>query len=398
MENEFDNEIDALLRGAMRSGETLRSTDSGEHLDADEIVIFAENALPEKAKPRVVKHLADCDRCRTILSNTVILNKEADEEVASAPVASDVRKTVIAASAPWYRSLFATRNLAFGMGGLAIIFAGMLGFFVIQNSMVSNKSEVAQVSDSELPANRAAELRQSEETLANTNAADPEAIDLKDSDVAATPVAPLDIESDNVNGPNPGGVDRKQPDGDAKSNRENKSDKIQDKSTDSDVAKRTDEPLAEESEVADEVKDAAPGRKLRASRKERVGNASATPAAAKRAGSRSAPKPARAKPSIMEQPKSETAGAERRKRKSDISADSVETYSKKSIATRKINGKTFTRKNRVWYDSKYRGQKTTNIKRGTSAYKNLDSGVRTIAKKLGGTVVLVWKSKAYRID
>jgi hypothetical protein len=66
--------------------------------------------------------------------------------------------------------------------------------------------------------------------------------------------------------------------------------------------------------------------------------------------------------------------------------------------SRQIGGKTFTRKEGVWYDASYNGQTTTNISRGSDDYKKLDSGLRSIAGNLGGTVVLVWKNKAYRIQ
>ena len=65
---------------------------------------------------------------------------------------------------------------------------------------------------------------------------------------------------------------------------------------------------------------------------------------------------------------------------------------------RRIGEKTFTRKNGVWYDANYNGQATTNILRGSDDYKKLDSGLRSIIGNLSGTVVIVWKNKAYRIQ
>ena len=65
---------------------------------------------------------------------------------------------------------------------------------------------------------------------------------------------------------------------------------------------------------------------------------------------------------------------------------------------RTISGKTFENRDRVWYDSAYHGQATTNVRRGTEEYKKLDGGLRNIANSLGGTVVIVWKEKAYRIQ
>ena len=64
MVNDFDKEIDAILRKA-RGGESVILNNS--HLDADEISAFAENALPDAARMRFTAHFADCGRCRKIL-------------------------------------------------------------------------------------------------------------------------------------------------------------------------------------------------------------------------------------------------------------------------------------------------------------------------------------------
>jgi len=89
--------------------------------------------------------------------------------------------------------------------------------------------------------------------------------------------------------------------------------------------------------------------------------------------------------------------SENRSRKLEESKDDAAEKSK-SVATISVGGKTFKRENNVWYDSAYRGQATVNVSRGTNEYKKLDSGLRGIAENLGGTVVVVWKTKAYRIQ
>jgi hypothetical protein len=68
------------------------------------------------------------------------------------------------------------------------------------------------------------------------------------------------------------------------------------------------------------------------------------------------------------------------------------------IATRDSGGKHFELRNGAWYDSAYRGGATTNVRRGTEEYKKLDKGLRGIADSIGGVVVVMWKSKAYRIQ
>ena len=86
--------------------------------------------------------------------------------------------------------------------------------------------------------------------------------------------------------------------------------------------------------------------------------------------------------------------ANEKRKKAQDSKDERE----KSDETTSTGGKTFKRKDNVWYDSAYRGQPTTNVTRGTSEYKKLNSGLRGIAENLGGTVIAVWKEKAYRIQ
>ena len=66
--------------------------------------------------------------------------------------------------------------------------------------------------------------------------------------------------------------------------------------------------------------------------------------------------------------------------------------------TRNAGGKSFNNRGGVWYDTAYHGQSTTNIRRGSDEYRKLDGSLRNIATTLGGTVVVVWKSMAYRIQ
>ncbi|MDH3529515.1 MAG: hypothetical protein OEQ28_08110, partial [Acidobacteriota bacterium] len=66
--------------------------------------------------------------------------------------------------------------------------------------------------------------------------------------------------------------------------------------------------------------------------------------------------------------------------------------------SRTISGKTFTRRNGTWFDSAYKNQATKTIRRGTTEFQALDAGVRSIADQLSGTVVVVWKAKALKIQ
>jgi hypothetical protein len=63
-----------------------------------------------------------------------------------------------------------------------------------------------------------------------------------------------------------------------------------------------------------------------------------------------------------------------------------------------VGGRTFERKQGVWYDTKYQGRPTINVRRGSAEFARLDGGLRSIANSLSGTIVVVWGAKAYRIQ
>ena len=70
---------------------------------------------------------------------------------------------------------------------------------------------------------------------------------------------------------------------------------------------------------------------------------------------------------------------------------------KKAELRRNVGGKTFEMRSGVWYDSAYDGGGTKDVKRGTEKYLKLDEGLRNIANSLGGTVVIVWNGRTYKI-
>jgi len=423
MEFEFDKEMDALLRQATRSGEITSNTDFGSHLDADEISIFAENELPEKAKARVTKHLADCDRCRTILTNTITLNSEAAGETASSAVSKSEKEVASVAGVPWYKRLFATQNLAYSLGALALVFAGMLGFLVLQNTFNSGGSEVAQdTASKESAANNTGDFDEespqatpgfsnsnsaSESGDSNSTLSEPTS-DAKSPGEANVPApnGPRTADNDGVFVDGKPGYDRRE------RNQSDLKDKVAVGKEDDSLGKRSD---ANSNEEARDLIVSSRNSQKNKSGDSRYGNlkrktvSPPPPAPRKSSAPRATPKPKPRRAPVVAEAADEmvVAGAstveqetkEQRREKSPEGVVSSErkTYSKKAPARKTINGKTFERRSGVWYDTKYRGQKVTSVRRSSSEYKKLDSGLRTIAGKLGGTVVIVWKSKAYRV-
>ena len=71
------------------------------------------------------------------------------------------------------------------------------------------------------------------------------------------------------------------------------------------------------------------------------------------------------------------------------------------VETRTVAGKRFTRGSAGWVDTEYGSQSMTRLARGSEQYRALvadEPGIRTIAERLDGVVILVWKGRAYRIQ
>lgn len=362
MELNFDKEIDAILRKA-RDGETAFAAKSAQtHLDADTLSAFAENALPEKAKMRATTHLADCDRCRKILSNLILLASETESEIVHADA-----KEILAPPVPWYRKLFVFPNLVYSLGALALVFGGLIVFTVLQNFKSLENATVSQVSNKSMDtksapsaANTNSAMSVSNSVMANT------AFNSNANFAANKPSAPLNempkasppIEKDSDTYENYGSPTTEE----AQQPQNNQPLNLAKDKPAAVASQDAKEPVRAENKPLEVDKNKADDEKLR--EKQELPSPQASGAIAKSA---------------------------RKKVQNEID-------STKTGETTNVGGKTFRRSNNVWYDAAYSNQPTTNITRGSGEYKKLDSGLRSIAENLGGTIVIVWKSKAYRIQ
>ncbi len=378
MEFEFDKEIDALLRQTAQ-GETAiaannqQSAIGNRHLDADEISLFAENALPVKARSQAIVHFADCDRCRKILSDLISQNPE--NEIAS------VKQTkVFAPIVPWYRKLFAFPNLAYTLGALVLVFSGIIAFTVLQSVNNSQNAEVSQVSEQPLKGgpfldDTAIVEEQSANTMMSGNM----------SNASMSNAASVSSSNAMMSNASTNSAARS-----SNANSTSNSSTIANKSSVSANESPKDEPRREEGvsgKVVTElplqsrsVKNLAEEKRERAKEDK---NEVETNDMVKSAP----PKPEQ--PSVSDnQVTSSDAPSVKAKKNARL----------QNVETRSVGGKTFKRAGNVWVDSAYKGQATTNFTRGTNEYKKLGSGLRSIAENLGGTVIIVWKDKAYRIQ
>lgn len=357
MELNFDKEIDAILRKAHGGESAFAAANPSSHLDADEISAFAENALPEKTKMLYTAHLADCDRCRKILSSVVLLNSETESEIVHAD-----EKVVSAPVIAWYRRLFQFPNLVYSLSALALVFGGLIAFTALQSLDTFQNTEVSQVSNKPLDTKSAPSMANANSSANSTNTSTANTASNSNTSIEALkPMVPANA-MPKATPP----VDKDSTDSCQDCGSPNKDD-VTVRNQDETLAKNKPEPLSVDgASTKDEKNDRAELPKIYEDKKESeqqpISNMPSTSGLAKNARK------------MSEKSKTPAANGE----------------------TTKAGGKTFRRADNVWYDTAYNNQATTNITRGTSEYKMLDKELRAIVENLGGTVVIVWKGKAYR--
>lgn len=389
MTEEFDKEMDVLLRQAAQ-GE-IASVDSGfriqdsrlPHLDADEISLFAENALPKKLRENAVVHFADCDRCRSILSD--LISQQTENEIVSAK-----QTEVFALVVPWYRKLFAFPNLAYTLGALVLVFSGVVAFTVLQSVNKSQNADISQVSEQPLTGGpfldeTAIVLEQSSNAMASSNMSNASMSSSSISNASTSNAASTSSSGAMMSNASTNSTARNSNSTSNSSTATNKSSVSENDSpkneAHSDVTV-TQQLVTELPLQARNAKNLTEEKTERAKKEDKEDTAINDMA-------KGAPPPKPAQPTVTDD--------------DVISSDATSAKSKtlarkQTVETTSVGGKTFKRTGNAWVDSAYKGQATTNITRGRSEFKKLDSGLRSIAENLDGTVVIIWKDKGYRIQ
>jgi hypothetical protein len=386
MDFEFDKEMDALLRQTAR-GESAFAAENPKskiqnlkslHLDADEISAFAEDALPEKTKLKFTAHFADCDRCRKILSNVILINAEATSEIVHAPQTEKV-----AAVLPWHRRFFAAPALAYSLGALVLIFGGLIALTFLQSGKNAQNTEVSQ--SREVPVNMQGASSEGETRTIEPNAAASNSASMMSNYSANSNTAMTNSAPANPSSPNRAAG--------SMSNAASVSNSatVAGKPAESKKETAKTQPVAEDKTVSEEKntnENQASGAGVLERQNVSENDDKKTTSQSTDMAMTLSPPPA---------PK--LAAPSMASRSADgVKAKSARKTDAEKSENRQIGGKTFRRSGGVWYDASYSGQSTTNIGRGTTDFKNLDSGLRTIANALSGTIVVVYKGKVYRIQ
>ncbi|MEP7213879.1 MAG: hypothetical protein ABI791_12420 [Acidobacteriota bacterium] len=372
MELDYDKEIDALLR---QKDFSLPSADAPgvEHLDANEIAAFAENALPGASRGNYMRHLASCDHCRKTVANVIGLNAEGDTVPLDPVIAPVVEKS----AAPWYRGFFRFPGLAYAMGGLAVIFAAFLVFSIMRNTGGNRSAEISQVSEGPQPsatgpgaasdfpdtgslANSAANTNAATDSMAETSEAFNAAANaaLVGANAPAKPVNPEFRTAGRASGRfQEGGVTQSAPAPAAAAGSTSDSASGQPQFKDNNAAQSSERQLSEQ-------------------RNENLPSMS-----------KSSSGPRRDMNTQIQNSQNEAATLSGGAGK--LAGPNGRHY---------LAGRVFEFRQGVWYDTNFSGQETVNYRRGTRAYRDLEPALQNAANYIGGTVVIVWKSKAYRIQ
>ena len=368
MKQETNNEMDLLLRRLGRRDDAAVPED---HLDADELSAYAENALPAAAHARYTVHLAECSRCRSLvaqLSSSVGIVAATDSVAVTEP--SGLRK--------FLASLFTPMVLRYAAPALGLILVAAIGFVVLRRNQPDRY--VAQ----------------------NTETAPPQ-------QPVVSPAARADSYADSNTAPSRDRVEEE---------RKQKNQPAQ-------PAPPPNMAPAVTSVNAEVSKDKALAQpkpeEQRASAANEPPPPKTEPSATPEQSPRAATETVKVQPVAAPQEKKELQAAQREDRKKDSDdlararkpADAVSapaTGSARGIqsggadfssTTRTVAGRRFRKQGGVWIDTAYDSSKdAVTLSRGSEQYRALvadEPAIKTIADQLEGEIIVVWKGHTYRI-
>lgn len=404
MKQNNNNEIDLLLRSLGKGERGKVPLDNvqvsrpepgtlSNHLDADELSSFAEGVMPARARARYIAHIADCGSCRsTVIGLTQASGASIPPERFQQQTGSSIWLTIV--------GLFSLPVLRYGFPALVLTAVIIISFFALREQR--HPDLVAQVDNPSSAAPVPVNQSQSEQPVGQSNSPESRTGTPRGNEFQT-------------------GLD---------SGRERK--------------------LAKGERTFDDR--AAPGAEPDAP----TGTASNTTAPTKQGyaaggvGSvlalepKAAPPPPASKPALSAADKSGTLQKEQvskrevqplpyeeeknqpreergrngssrtsaplasTRRAEGIATDRVDTQTKSKkdsddeVETRTIAGRRFRRQGNAWVDIAYDSTRgATTVSRGSERFRALiadEPGIRTIAEKLNGVVIVVWSGRAYRIQ
>lgn len=380
MKQETNNEIDLLLRRLSRRQDVPVSDADSDHLDADELNAYAENALPAAARARYTEHLADCSKCREVV---VQLS-------GSVPVV--VAKETVPAIAPsglqkFLASLFSPMVLRYAVPALGLIVVAAIGFSVWRSRQAPvDMAQSARPLDN--PESQANKPQESPASGIFTYDAPSKSVSPQDSRASDTEKPTVAQEPPPPSAPSSGDVSSPKTDAPAKKAAEPAA---------ANAAPAREEPAPTHSATVDEMRVDIQGR-----RNEQTGPSQGRDLAKQKAGEGGTQEQEKFQSTRERAPGTGSAAARPQAGRSATlgMADKAEKDSDDGLI-RTVASRRFRKQSGFWVDTAYSsGNKIFDIARGSEQYRSLvadEPEIKKFADELGGPFIVVWKGRTYRI-
>jgi len=371
MTQEVNNEIDLLLRRLSRSASD--SSDDGNHLDADELSSYAENALPAATRARYTEHLAECASCRKLVAQlSSSLGAVSATETAKVSAPSALRK--------FLASLLSPMVLRYAVPALGLIVVAVIGLTVLRRNERPAES-VAQVVQQE----------QREVPAAQPEQAKSPASDALDKQAkVGSPAATTADRSERAKETQPA-----PPPANAPSSASETAGAFQT----APVTKQEQQPVANEP-PAPKPTPAADENQKKVEAEARKQETQVRAAADKEnAYTPSTGEARRIDDIAVARAPAKAAGPGSMAK---VQRERSEEKDKSDADTRSVAGRRFRRERGVWIDTAYDSSRSTfSLTRGSEQYRTLvadEPAIKTIAEQLDGEIIVVWKGRAYHIQ
>ncbi|MEO7971774.1 MAG: zf-HC2 domain-containing protein [bacterium] len=389
------NEMDLLLR-ALGRGAAVRSQtgslpqsgqETGAHLDADELSCYAEGVVSGAERQRYNKHLADCDRCRSIVAGLVPAMPRQREAVT--PETGWSLRAMLA-------GLFAPSVLRVAMPALAL--AAIIAIAIL---VLRRPQQTDFVAQNQAPTAPAASTSSGNQKITTNEGAQSVGSPGEQQPLAES--TDKNVSKEKSGAIQPPAVAPKTSSSAARTDREAKG-LVEPR--DSSVAQSQPTFAAEPTEAAAPPPPPRPA----------VVDASKTAEARKQEDDADLQKRRRQDAFSQARAENELArggpakGGPSRNNSSNVGglsstmsrpASKDEKAAGNAVETRKVSGRLFHREGSAWVDSDYAsGRATVSVKRGSQQFRALladEPALRSIAEQLGGELIVVWKGTAYWI-
>ena len=389
MKHSENKEMDLLLRGLAERSSSVSNGGNGAppdaaHLDADELNAFAERTVPPAARARYTAHLADCTRCRRLVATL--------SAAAGLPIAEikteEREKISFWQRLPAFLSPAVLRFAVPALALLAVITVGIITLrqqrsadFVAQNQEPATPQSVSKpqqepvgaTTSSTQSAPRSSPVPSPNATPVGAKPANPgeesaatdkvTSVDTTSGFLAKDAAKPEAGKADEAQpkfAPEPPAPAAAKPQA-AVSVGANKNEAVAAKQKEGAAGETVDRPARDKLQVAED-------REVDASRSRKAATA----------GRGGAPSTAEARRSETEQ------------KRADQDAE-----------IREVAGRRFRKQGNAWIDIAYVATRPAiNVVRGSEQYRVLvadEPSIRTIAERLAGEVIVVWKGRAYRL-